>query len=72
MVTLITIIHVLVCVFLRGGDRFMIDGTLHGLAATTRRVAGRLGRVETGQLQWYVAMAVLGLVGCLVWVWRHV
>jgi NADH-quinone oxidoreductase subunit L len=59
-------------VFLRAGDRFVIDGTLHGLAATTRRVAVRLGSIETGQLQWYVAMAVLGLVGCLAWVWRHV
>ncbi|HEX6571160.1 MAG TPA: NADH-quinone oxidoreductase subunit L [Steroidobacteraceae bacterium] len=59
-------------VFLRAGDRFVIDGTLHGLAATTRRVAGRLGSIETGQLQWYVAMAVLGIVGCLAWVWRHV
>ncbi|HET7203805.1 MAG TPA: NADH-quinone oxidoreductase subunit L [Steroidobacteraceae bacterium] len=59
-------------VFLRAGDRFLIDGTLDGLAATTRRVAGRLGRIETGQLQWYVAMAVLGIVGCLAWVWRHV
>jgi NADH-quinone oxidoreductase subunit L len=59
-------------VFLRVGDRLLIDGTLDGLAATTRRVAGRLGRVETGQLQWYVAMAVLGLLGCLAWVLSHV
>jgi NADH-quinone oxidoreductase subunit L len=59
-------------VFLNVGDRFLIDGTLNGLAALTRRAAGRLGRVETGQLQWYVAMAVLGIVGCLAWVWRNV
>ncbi|MGI9246382.1 MAG: NADH-quinone oxidoreductase subunit L [Steroidobacteraceae bacterium] len=59
-------------VFLRAGDRFLIDGTLHGIAATTRRMASRLGRIETGQLQWYVAMAVLGLVTCLLWVWRNV
>jgi NADH-quinone oxidoreductase subunit L len=59
-------------VFLNVGDRFLIDGTLHGLADVTRRAAGRLGRIETGQLQWYVAMAVLGIVGCLVWVWRNV
>jgi NADH-quinone oxidoreductase subunit L len=58
-------------VFLRVGDRLLIDGTLHGLAATTRRLAGRLGRVETGQLQWYVAMAVTGLVACLLWVWGN-
>jgi len=59
-------------VFLDVGDRFLIDGTLNGLADVTRRAAGRLGRIETGQLQWYVAMAVLGIVGCLVWVWRNV
>lgn len=59
-------------VFLNVGDRLLIDGTLNGLADATRRAAGRLGRIETGQLQWYVAMAVLGIVGCLVWVWRNV
>jgi NADH-quinone oxidoreductase subunit L len=59
-------------VFLNVGDRFLIDGALNGLADVTRRAAGRLGRVETGQLQWYVAMAVLGIVGCLAWVWRNV
>jgi NADH-quinone oxidoreductase subunit L len=58
-------------VFLGLGDRLLIDGSLHGLAALTRRASGRLSRVETGQLQWYVAMAVIGVVGCLVWVWRH-
>jgi NADH-quinone oxidoreductase subunit L len=59
-------------VFLRVGDRLVIDGTLDGLAALTRRAAGRLGAVATGQLQWYVAMAVIGIVGCLYWVWRYV
>jgi NADH-quinone oxidoreductase subunit L len=58
-------------VFLGLGDRLLLDGSLHGLAALTRRAAGRLSRVETGQLQWYVAMAVIGMVGCLLWVWRH-
>jgi NADH-quinone oxidoreductase subunit L len=58
-------------VFLRVGDRMLLDGTLDGLAALTRRAAGRLGAVSTGQLQWYVAMAVIGIVGCLLWVWRH-
>jgi NADH-quinone oxidoreductase subunit L len=58
-------------VFLGLGDRLLIDGSLHGLAALTRRASSRLSRVETGQLQWYVAMAVIGVIGCLVWVWRH-
>ena len=58
-------------VFLGLGDRLLIDGSLHGLAAITRRASGRLSRIENGQLQWYVAMAVIGVVGCLVWVWRN-
>jgi NADH-quinone oxidoreductase subunit L len=58
-------------VFLAVGDRLLIDGTLHGLASLTRRAAGRLSRVETGQLQWYVAMAILGLAGSLAWMLTH-
>jgi NADH-quinone oxidoreductase subunit L len=58
-------------VFLRLGDRALIDGSLHGLAATAQRAATRLGRVETGNLQTYVLLAVLGLVASLVWMWRH-
>jgi NADH-quinone oxidoreductase subunit L len=58
-------------IFLGIGDRLLIDGSLNGLAALTRRAAGRLSRVETGQLQWYLAMAILGLVGSLTWMWAH-
>ena len=58
-------------VFLGLGDKALIDGSLHGLAATAQRAAGRLGRVETGNLQTYVLLAVLGLVISLAWMWRH-
>jgi NADH-quinone oxidoreductase subunit L len=58
-------------IFLGIGDRFLIDGSLHGLTGLTRRAAVRLSQVETGQLQWYVAMAILGLVGSLTWMWAH-
>jgi len=58
-------------IFLGIGDRMLIDGSLDGLAALTRRAAGRLSRVATGQLQWYLAMAILGLVGSLTWMWAH-
>jgi len=59
-------------VFLRGGDRWLIDGTLHGLAALARGTAGRLARVQGGGVQRYVLLAGLGLLVCIGWVWRHV
>jgi NADH-quinone oxidoreductase subunit L len=58
-------------VFLRLGDRVLIDGSLHGLTGLAQRAAGRLSRVETGNLQFYVLLAALGLVASLVWMWRH-
>jgi NADH-quinone oxidoreductase subunit L len=58
-------------VFLRLGDGLLIDGTLNGLAAVAQRTAGRLSRVETGNLQFYVVLAVLGIVACLGWMLNH-
>ncbi len=58
-------------VFLRLGDGLLIDGTLNGLAAVAQRAAGRLARVETGNLQFYVVLAVLGIVACLGWMLNH-
>jgi len=58
-------------VFLNLGDRALIDGSLHGLTGLAQRAAGRLSRVETGNLQFYVLLAVLGVVGSLAWMWRH-
>jgi NADH-quinone oxidoreductase subunit L len=59
-------------VFLRIGDRMIIDGTLNGLAAFAQRSAGWLGRVQTGSLQLYALLVMLGMVGALLWSWRHV
>ena len=59
-------------VFLRLGDRKLLDGTLDGLAALGQRGAALLGRVQTGQLQWYAALVLIGTVGALLWSWRHV
>jgi NADH-quinone oxidoreductase subunit L len=59
-------------VFLRLGDRKLLDGTLDGLAALGQRSAGLLGRVQSGQLQWYAALVLIGIVGALLWSWRHV
>jgi len=58
-------------VFLRLGDRALIDGSLHGLTAVAQRAAGRLSRVETGNLQFYVLLAVLGVIASLAWMWRN-
>jgi NADH-quinone oxidoreductase subunit L len=58
-------------VFLGLGDRTLIDGSLHGMTALAQRAAGRLSRVETGSLQFYVVLAVAGAVGCVAWMWRH-
>jgi NADH-quinone oxidoreductase subunit L len=59
-------------VFLGLGDRTLIDGSLHGLAALAQRAAGRLSRVETGNLQFYVLLAAVGVIAALAWVWRNV
>ena len=57
-------------VFLKLGDRFLIDGTLNGLAALAQGAAGRLSRVQTGSLHKYALMALVGIVASLVWMWR--
>jgi NADH-quinone oxidoreductase subunit L len=59
-------------VFLRLGDRALIDGTLDGLAALGQRGAALLGRVQTGSLHLYAWLVLLGIVGALLWSWRHV
>ncbi len=59
-------------VFLRLGDRKLLDGTLDGLAAAGQRGAALLGRVQTGQVQWYAALVLIGIIGALLWSWRHV
>jgi NADH-quinone oxidoreductase subunit L len=59
-------------VFLGLGDRRLLDGTLNGLAALAVRVAGRLGRIQTGSLHLYMFLVVVGLVIALAWGVRHV
>jgi NADH-quinone oxidoreductase subunit L len=52
-------------VFLGLGDRMLLDGSLHGLANLARRTAGALARVQTGNLQLYLFLAMLGLLAAL-------
>jgi len=58
-------------VFLRIGDRFLIDGSLDGLAALAQRSAKGLARLQTGNLHLYTFLVLAGLVGALLWSWRN-
>ena len=58
-------------VFLRLGDRQLIDGTLNGLAALGQRSAGWLARVQTGQLHLYALLVLGGIIAALLWSWSH-
>jgi NADH-quinone oxidoreductase subunit L len=58
-------------VFLRLGDRLILDGSLNGLARLARRGAGTLSRVETGNLHFYVLLVVAGIVASLAWSLSH-
>jgi NADH-quinone oxidoreductase subunit L len=59
-------------IFLRIGDRFLIDGTLDGMATVARRTAGGLSRVQTGNLHLYALLVLAGVVAVLLWSWGHV
>lgn len=59
-------------VLLKVGDRLLLDGTLNGLAGLVQRSAGMLGRVQSGSLQLYALLVMIGMVGALLWSWRHV
>ena len=58
-------------VFLKLGDRWLIDGTLNGLAALAQGAAGRLSRVQSGSLHKYAFLVLVGMVASLVWMWRN-
>jgi len=58
-------------VFLRVGDRALLDGSLHGLAGLGRRTAGTLARIQTGNLHLYAWLALIGIVAALAWSWPH-
>jgi NADH-quinone oxidoreductase subunit L len=59
-------------IFLRLGDRALIDGTLNGMAVLAQRAAGLLGRVQTGSLHFYAFLVLAGMVAVIIWSWRHV
>jgi len=59
-------------VFLRLSDRLVLDGTLDGLGALGRSSGDALGRVQAGKLNLYLWFVMIGIVGALLWSWRHV
>lgn len=59
-------------IFLRVGDRLLLDGTLNGMASTARGAAGLLARVQTGNLHFYAFLVLAGLAAMLLWSWGHV
>ena len=59
-------------VFLRLGDRRLIDGALNGMAALGQRCAALLSRVQTGQLHLYAWLVLIGMIATVLWSWRHV
>jgi NADH-quinone oxidoreductase subunit L len=58
-------------VFLRLGDRLLIDGSLDGLAGGARGAAGLLARVQNGNLHVYAFLVLAGLLAVLLWSWGH-
>ncbi|MBL8325183.1 MAG: NADH-quinone oxidoreductase subunit L [Rubrivivax sp.] len=58
-------------VFLQLGDRTLIDGSLHTLAATARRTAAGLGALQAGSLHRYLFYVVLGIAAALFWSMRR-
>ncbi|MDZ7750379.1 MAG: NADH-quinone oxidoreductase subunit L [Gammaproteobacteria bacterium] len=59
-------------VLLRVSDRLLIDGLLHASAALARGTAGALVRVQTGNLQLYAWLVLMGLGAGLLWTWTDV
>jgi NADH-quinone oxidoreductase subunit L len=58
-------------VFLRLGDRVILDGTLDGLARMAERTAGAFSRVQTGNLHRYAFFVLIGTVAALAWSFRN-
>ena len=58
-------------VFLKLGDRRLIDGTLNGMADLASASGGVLARVQTGNLHLYALLVLIGSFFALVWSWAH-
>ncbi len=50
-------------------DQSVIDGILHGFANLSKRLGENLRRLQTGQVQGYLLLIWLGLIGLIVFSW---
>ena len=57
--------------FLKFGDRTLLDGTLNGVGSLGRFTAGVLSRVQSGSLHLYAFFVLVGIVTALLWSWSH-
>ncbi|MDQ6612262.1 MAG: NADH-quinone oxidoreductase subunit L [Gemmatimonadota bacterium] len=58
-------------VFLRFGDRTVLDGTLNGVGSFGRFTAGVLSRMQSGSLHMYALFVLVGVVSALLWSWTR-
>jgi NADH-quinone oxidoreductase subunit L len=54
-------------IFLKLGDRVLLDGSLNGMAKLAERTAGMLSRIQTGSLHRYAFWVLAGSGACLLW-----
>jgi NADH-quinone oxidoreductase subunit L len=59
-------------VFLQLGDRTLIDGTLHALAAAAQRGAAGFAALQAGSLHRYALYVIVGMLGAVAWSLTHV
>lgn len=58
-------------VFLKVGDRRIIDGALNGIASLGQMASGALGKVQGGSLHVYALFVMVGIVSALLWSWTR-
>ncbi|MEP6778340.1 MAG: NADH-quinone oxidoreductase subunit L [Gemmatimonadaceae bacterium] len=58
-------------IFLKFGDRTLLDGTLNGVGSLGQFTAGVLSKVQSGSLHRYAFFVLVGIVTALLWSWSH-
>ena len=58
-------------VFLKFGDRKVLDGTLNGIGSFSQFTSGVLGKIQNGSLHLYALFVMVGVVSALLWSWSR-